>query len=79
MSKPDVTFVNTMTVQGFLNGMVNRSFTTARFTAVSTPDGVVVDTWAGWQLNSDAFCPNAAAGLCGKMGNGGRVGVAFKY
>lgn len=34
MSKPDVTFVNTMTVSGFLNGNVNLSFTTARFTVV---------------------------------------------
>jgi len=39
-------------------------------------DGVVVDTWAGWQLNSQSFC---AGGSCGKMGNGGRVGVSFKY
>lgn len=41
-------------------------------------DGVVVDTWAGWQLNSQSFCPGGGT-LCAKMGNGGRVGVSFKY
>lgn len=39
-------------------------------------DGVVVDTWAGVQMNSQSFCTVAG---CGKMGNGGRVGVSFKY
>jgi len=41
-------------------------------------DGVVVDTWAGWQLNSNSICPGAG-GRCAKEGNGARVGVAFKY
>lgn len=41
-------------------------------------DGVVVDTWAGWQLNSQSFCPGGGT-TCGKMGNGGRIGVSFKY
>lgn len=41
-------------------------------------DGVVVDTWAGWQLNSQSFCPGGG-GVCGKLGNAGRVGVSFKY
>lgn len=31
MSKPDVTFVNTLAVHGFLNGVVNLTFTTARW------------------------------------------------
>jgi hypothetical protein len=42
-------------------------------------DGVVVDTWAGYQLNSQSFCVGGGAFGCGKMGNGGRVGVSFKY
>jgi hypothetical protein len=41
-------------------------------------NGVVVDTWAGWQMNSQSFCPGGG-GLCGKLGNAGRVGVAFKF
>lgn len=41
-------------------------------------DGVVVDTWAGWQMNSQAFYPGlSAAGA--RLGNAGRVGVSFKY
>lgn len=44
MSKPDVTFVNAMTVSGFHNGNVNLSFTTARFTAIATDAGAKVDT-----------------------------------
>lgn len=39
-------------------------------------NGVVVDTWAGWQMNSQSFCPD---NRCGKLGNAGRVGVSFKY
>lgn len=42
-------------------------------------DGVVVDTWAGWQMNSQSFCPGGGAVGCGKLGNTGRVGVSFKY
>lgn len=41
-------------------------------------NGVVVDTWAGWQLNSQSFCPGNGM-ACGKLGNAGRVGVSFKY
>lgn len=41
-------------------------------------DGVVVDTWAGWQMNSQSFCPGGGD-RCAKLGNGGRVGVSFKY
>lgn len=41
-------------------------------------DGVVVDTWAGWQMNSQSFCPGGGS-ACAKLGNTGRVGVAFKY
>lgn len=41
-------------------------------------NGVVVDTWAGWQMNSQSFCPGGG-GVCGKLGNAGRVGVAFKF
>lgn len=41
-------------------------------------DGVVVDTWAGWQMNSQAFYPGLT-GQGAKLGNAGRVGVAFKY
>ncbi len=42
-------------------------------------NGVVVDTWAGWQMNSQSFCPNAGTNGCAKLGNTGRVGVSFKY
>ncbi len=41
-------------------------------------DGVVVDTWGGWQMNSQSFCPGGGA-ACAKLGNTGRVGVSFKY
>lgn len=41
-------------------------------------DGVVVDTWAGWQMNSQAFYPGVN-GVGAKLGNTGRVGVSFKY
>ncbi len=41
-------------------------------------DGVVIDTWAGWQLNSQSFCPGGGS-LCAKLGNAARVGVSFKY
>lgn len=41
-------------------------------------DGVVIDTWAGYQMNSQSFCPGGGSS-CGKLGNAGRVGVSFKY
>ena len=41
-------------------------------------DGVVIDTWAGWQMNSQSFCPGGG-NACAKLGNTGRVGVSFKY
>lgn len=41
-------------------------------------DGVVADTWVGWQLNSQSFCPDGGT-KCAKLGNAGRVGVSFKY
>lgn len=37
MSKPDVTFVNTLAVHGFLNGNVNLSFRTARWSLAFDP------------------------------------------
>lgn len=42
-------------------------------------DGVVVDTWAGWQMNSNSICLGGRGGGCVKEGNGARVGVSFKY
>jgi hypothetical protein len=39
-------------------------------------NGSVADVWAGWQLNSQAIC---TFGVCARTGNGGRVGVAFKF
>lgn len=39
-------------------------------------NGSVADVWAGWQLNSQSICLN---GKCGATGNGGRVGIAFKF
>ena len=41
-------------------------------------DGVVVDTWAGWQMNSQSFCPGGGT-ACAKLGNTGRIGVRFEY
>lgn len=41
-------------------------------------NGVVVDTWAGWQMNSQSFCPGGGT-ACAKLGNAGRVGVSFKF
>lgn len=38
----------------------------------------VIDTWAGWQMNSQSFCPGGGT-TCAKLGNTGRVGVSFKY
>lgn len=54
MSKPEVIFVNTMAVSGFLNGNINLSFTTARFTAV---DGKVdIDEYPSAYLRMDLAC-----------------------
>lgn len=41
-------------------------------------NGAVIDTWAGWQMNSQSFCPGGGS-TCGKLGNAARVGVSFKY
>lgn len=41
-------------------------------------NGAVIDTWAGWQMNSQSFCPGGG-NTCGKLGNAARVGVSFKY
>ena len=41
-------------------------------------NGAVIDTWAGWQMNSQSFCPGGGS-ACAKLGNTGRVGVSFKY
>jgi hypothetical protein len=41
-------------------------------------NNVMVDTWAGWQLNSNSFCPGGGTS-CAKLGNMARIGVAFKY
>lgn len=41
-------------------------------------NGTVIDTWAGWQMNSQSFCPGGN-NACGKLGNAARVGVSFKY
>lgn len=38
----------------------------------------VIDTWAGWQMNTQSFCPGGGS-TCGKLGNAVRVGVSFKY
>lgn len=39
-------------------------------------NGSVADVWAGLQMNSQSVC---TIGICGHSGNGGRVGVAFKF
>lgn len=41
-------------------------------------NNMVVDTWAGWQMNSNSFCPGGGSS-CGKLGNMARVGVSLKY
>lgn len=41
-------------------------------------NNVVVDTWAGWQMNSNSFCPGGGTS-CARLGNMARIGVAFKY
>jgi hypothetical protein len=40
MSKPDEVFVNTLAVNGFLNGVVNLTFTTARWGARENHDPI---------------------------------------
>ena len=37
-------------------------------------NNVMVDTWAGWQMNSNSFCPGGGTS-CAKLGNMARVGV----
>lgn len=41
-------------------------------------NAVAIDTWAGWQMNSNSFCPGGGK-ECAKLGNMARVGVSFKY
>lgn len=41
-------------------------------------NGSVVDTWGGWQANSNSFCPGGGKS-CAKLGNMARVGVSIKY
>ncbi len=41
-------------------------------------NNVMVDTWAGWQSNSNSFCPGGGS-ACAKLGNMVRIGVALKY
>lgn len=41
-------------------------------------NNVMVDTWAGWQMNSNSFCPGGGT-ACARLGNMARIGVAFKY
>ena len=65
MSKPDVTFVNSMTVSGFLNGNINLSFTTARFTAVDAK--VDVDEYPSLYLRMDLACAQQVHEALGKL------------
>ena len=41
-------------------------------------NNMMVDTWAGWQMNSNSFCPGGGS-TCGKLGNMARVGLSLKY
>lgn len=41
-------------------------------------NNMMVDTWAGWQMNSNSFCPGGGS-ACAKLGNMARVGVSLKY
>lgn len=65
MSKPDICFVNTMTVSGFLNGICNLSFTTARFTAVG--DKVEPDEYPSLYLRMDLACAQQVHDALGKI------------
>jgi hypothetical protein len=65
MEKPLVTFVNSMTVSGFLNGNINLSFTTARFTAVDAK--VDVDEYPSLYLRMDLACAQQVHEALGKL------------
>lgn len=66
MSKPDVVFVNTMTVSGFLNGICNLSFTTARFSA--TAEGKVdPDEYPSAFLRMDLACAQQVHAALGQI------------
>lgn len=65
MEKPLVTFVNTMTVSGFLNGLINLSFTTARFTA--NEGKVDVDEYPSLYLRMDLACAQQVHEALGKL------------
>lgn len=65
MPKPDVTFVNTMTVSGFLNGVVNLTFTTARFSAVEHK--VEPDEYTSAHLRMDLACAQQVHAALGKI------------
>ena len=41
-------------------------------------NAMMVDTWAGWQMNSTSFCPGGGTS-CAKLGNMARIGVSLKY
>ena len=41
-------------------------------------NNVMIDTWAGWQMNSNSFCPGGGTS-CARLGNMARVGVSLKY
>jgi hypothetical protein len=41
-------------------------------------NNVMIDTWAGWQMNSNSFCPGGGS-ACAKLGNMARIGVSLKY
>lgn len=69
MPKPDVTFVNTMTVSGFLNGNVNLSFTAARFSAEAQNGEVVVnpDEYPALYLRMDLACAQQVHDALGQI------------
>lgn len=54
MSKPDVTFVNHVSVSGFLNGVVNLSLGRVRWEAEG--DTVKASVEAGADLRFDLYC-----------------------
>lgn len=62
MSKPDVVFVNRLSVHGFLNGVINLTFTTARWVArpeMPHPDAPLVvqtDEFESAFLRMDLKC-----------------------
>lgn len=56
MSKPDVTFVNHVAVNGFLNGVCNLSLSQSRFVPSGEGNKVALEHHIVLDLRFDLFC-----------------------